>query len=396
MSSSKHSAAGANAGFGYQFERALFWLAQSPSGAAIGIETTDDVAVSLKNGQLVLEQDKHSIRDNAEPYGNRSKDLWNTLSIWLGAIEAKEVAIESTHFFLVTNKVLPDCIAKQIGAAESSEAAAACVAELVKASKEPPETVGPMMERVLRPESRETLTALILRVKLFDGTQAAAGDALRTETLAHLQLPTWCGPTANSILDELSGWLHTSVLDLWRQKKPGWVQRDHFVNQVHAVLDRRKRQITRERAEHLISVPDSKVAQEKGQPFVKQLHLVTDDDAVVDTAIREFIRCYLEKMRLSQEGNVTDDDWKSFEGTLLARWNKIRTRVARIKAGTAEADVGFEILTETTEGHREKLAGSDTEQVYLTSGTYHRLADLLRVGWHPRYEDLMKELLKSP
>ena len=101
-------------------------------------------------------------------------------------------------------------------------------------------------------------------------------------------------------------------------------------------------------------------------------------------------------MRLSQEGNVTDDDWKSFEGALLARWNKIRTRVIRVKAGTADADVGYEILTETTEDHREKLAGSDTEQVYLTSGTYHRLADLLRVGWHPRYEALMHELLKSP
>ena len=58
-----------------------------------------------------------------------------------------------------------------------------------------------------------------------------------------------------------------------------------------------------------------------------------------------------------------------------------------------ETDVGFEIFTDTTEDHREKLAGNDTEQVYLTSGTYHRLADLVRVGWHPRFEELMRELL---
>jgi len=64
-----------------------------------------------------------------------------------------------------------------------------------------------------------------------------------------------------------------------------------------------------------------------------------------------------------------------------------------MRAANAEEDVGFEIFTETTEDHRERLAGSDTDQVYLTSGTYHRLADLLRVGWHPRYEDLMRELL---
>ena len=64
-----------------------------------------------------------------------------------------------------------------------------------------------------------------------------------------------------------------------------------------------------------------------------------------------------------------------------------------MKVGAAESDIGFEIFTETTENHRERLAGTETEQVYLTSGTYHRLADLLRVGWHPRYEALMRELL---
>ena len=64
-----------------------------------------------------------------------------------------------------------------------------------------------------------------------------------------------------------------------------------------------------------------------------------------------------------------------------------------MKGGAEESDIGFEIFTETTENHKERLAGTETEQVYLTSGTYHRLADLLSVGWHPRYEALMRELL---
>jgi hypothetical protein len=231
---------------------------------------------------------------------------------------------------------------------------------------------------------------------LADASQASAGPELRRETIAKLQLPQWCSSTADSIADELLGWLHNTVLALWQHKQPAWVQRDHFVNQLHAIIDRRKRQITRERAENLIPVTDVRVGHEKGRPFVKQLYLVTDDDTLVDTSIREFIRCNIEKMRLSKEGNVTDEDWKAFESVLLARWNKIRSRVIRMKTGTREQDVGFEILTETTEDHREKLAGTATEQVYLTSGTYHRLADLLRVGWHPRYEALMQELLEVP
>jgi len=49
MSLNQHSAAGSNAGFNYQFERALYWLASSPAGSTIGIETDDDVAVRGAN-----------------------------------------------------------------------------------------------------------------------------------------------------------------------------------------------------------------------------------------------------------------------------------------------------------------------------------------------------------
>jgi C-terminal domain 7 of the ABC-three component (ABC-3C) systems len=170
------------------------------------------------------------------------------------------------------------------------------------------------------------------------------------------------------------------------------IGRDSFVNQLFAIIDRRKRQIYRERAENLIPVTVDSVGQERGRPFVKQLYLVTEDDTVVETSIRDYIRCNIEKMRLSREGNITDADWEAFQQALQSRWARIRSRVIRMRSGVAEQDVGFEVFTETTEGHREKLAGTDTEQVYLTSGTYHRLADLLTIGWHPRYEELMKEL----
>lgn len=66
-----------------------------------------------------------------------------------------------------------------------------------------------------------------------------------------------------------------------------------------------------------------------------------------------------------------------------------------MKKSEAEKDIGFEIFSETTEDHREKLAGNDTEQVYLTSGTYHRLADMIRIGWHPRFKEFMSKLMKT-
>ncbi len=393
MTLSRHSAPGPAAGFAYQFERALNWLAQKDAGSCIGVETDDDVAVRNSDSTMVLEQDKHSVRESAQPFDDRSHGLWNTLTTWIEAIDSGHKSVETTSFLMVTNNAVPECIARRIARAESEEEIDACVAELQKVGANPPNHIAKLVQRVLLPKSSGTLRAVIRTIDLSDASDGTASVDLRKQTIGHLQLPEWCSGDCDSVANELLGWLHTEVMSAWQQNQPAWIERNHFVNQLHAIVGRRKREVARERAEFLIPIADEHVGREKGRPFVRQLHLVTDDDAIVDTAIREFIRCNIEKARLSREGDITDRDWSTFEDTLLSRWNKIRSRVIRMKSGTDESDIGFEIFTETTENHKERLAGSETEQVYLTSGTYHRLADLLRVGWHPRYDTLMRELL---
>jgi hypothetical protein len=393
MAPNRHSAPGPAAGFAYQFERALNWLAQKEAGASIGIETADDVEVRNSDSTTVLEQDKHSILELAQPFGDRSKGLWNTLAIWVEAIDSGQKSIESTSFLMVTNKAVPECIARRIARARSVSELDACVAELQIAGVDPPQHIAKVVGRVLSPKSRSTLREVVRRIDLSDASDGTAAADLRKSAIAHLQLPEWGLQVSDSIANELLGWLHNAAMSSWEQSRPAWVLRDHFVNELHAIIGRRKREVARERAEFLIPITDEKVGRERGRPFVRQLHLITDDDTVVDTSIREFIRCNIEKARLSIEGDVTDDDWMAFETALVSRWTKIRSRIMRIKSESAEVDIGFEVFTETTEDHKERLAGSETEQVYLTSGTYHRLADLLIVGWHPRYEALMRELL---
>lgn len=395
MTLDQHSAAGVNAGFTYQFERALYWLAKSPAGAIIGIETHDDVAVVEADGSRLLEQDKHSVRAVAKPFGDRSRDLWNTLATWVEVLDSGEVTADATRFLMVTNKEIPECLARHISCAETDEQVDICIEKMMKAAKKPPRGIATLVNRVLRPDSRAALKNLLKQCELVDASQATAGSELRQTTVAQLQLPKWCFELSDSIVDELKGWLQQNTMVAWQGKKPAWIKRDDFVNQLHAVIDRRKRQIKRERAENLIPVSDDKVGEQKGRPFVKQIFMISDDEELVNNSIREFIRCNSEKMRLSAEGNVTDDDWRAFEMTLQSRWEKIRARVLRMSQATREEDVGFEIFTDTTENHREMLAGSCTEQVYLTAGTYHRLADMIRLGWHPKFKELMAEFGES-
>lgn len=383
-----HSAAGANAGFTYQFDRAMDWLSKSPAGSLVGIETHDDVVLQLPDGTLTLEQDKHSISPDGRPFGDRSKDLWNTLATWLTAIEDSEIDVANSYFLMVTNKTLSPAIASELAAAKEPEDIQACIVRLEAAALNPPQGIAHLTNKVLALASRESLIKLIERIDLADGS---AGPELRGQILSQLQIPEWCRPASDNIANELMGWMHRICMEFWSKNQPAWIERDHFINQLHAAIDQRKRRITRERSENLIEIEDENVGQARGRPFVKQIYLITEDDSVADSAIKDFIRCNIEKTRLSIEGNVTDDDWLAFESTLRSRWQRIRARVIRIPRGTTPQDVGFEIFTETTESHREKLAGLDTEQVYLTAGSYHRLADSLHVGWHPEYEISMAD-----
>jgi hypothetical protein len=394
MSLASHSAPGSNAGFSFQFERALFWLAKSSAGSVVGIETDDDVAIRDADTTQILEQDKHSIRPNSQPFGERSKDLWNTLATWIEAIDSNEVVVGKALFLMVTNKVLEECLAKQIGRAKTEQEIDASIEALKRAGESPPTGIKDLVKRVLRPTSSPNLRRLIERTRLFDGAEETPGENLRSKTIGHLQLPASVVGQADSILNELLGWMHKIALECWQKGQPAWIHRDNFVNQLHAILSQRKRRISRERAAHLLPVGDDRIGKERGSVFVQQLHLITEDGSIVDNAIREFIRCNIEKSRLSAEGNVTDDDWLAFESTLYERWTKIRARISRTQEDNSEEDVGFSVFTDTTESHREKLAGCETDQVYLTSGTYHRMAEEVKVGWHPRFEQLLQDQKK--
>lgn len=395
MSLEKHSAPGPAAGYAFQFERALFWLAQSPAGFAIGIETEDDVAIRHQDGSRTLEQNKHSIQEQVAPFGDRSKDLWNTLSIWVTALESGELESGKTRFLMVTNKTLPDCIGKQISDANTDEKIDECIKALTAAAADPSETIRTFTEKVLAMSSERHLRVIIENCELLDETSGTTGLDLRKATIAELQIPDGFTKNAESIADELLGWVQRQVLGLWQKRQPAWISRDSFVTQFHAALDRRKRQQTRERATNLIPIFDEQLGREKGRDFVKQIYLVTDEDGRIEESIREFIRCNIEKNRLSADGNITDQDWIDFEETLRSRWDKIFSREKRLGRDDPEEDVGFRILTVTTDEHREKLAGVETEQVYLTAGTYHRMAERLAVGWHPRFEELMKQEEKN-
>lgn len=396
MEASKHSAPGQLAGYLFQPERALFWLAKCERGGVVGVETGDDVVLKGADGTKTYEQDKSTISSHRTPLTDRSEELWKTLSIWVEAVKSGEIQIGTARLVIATTAVLPSCLAKDLGKESKTPAEiAACIRQLRSTGAAPSATIASYTATVLGCSDQE-LSAIIERISVIDGSDGSSGQALKDKLLSELHIADHL--PGDAILQSLYGWICDTLMQLWRNGKPGWITFEQFVRQLHQVIRLHERRTFRERARDLVPVSDEDRKSHRTRPFVKQLLLVLreDEEDILISAIDDFIRSVNERNRLSQQGNITREDLKAFDDRLHDRWQLIFKNITRKKsADDGEArERGWQVFSDTLD-HREPLAGEPTEEHYLTRGSYHKLADLIRLGWHPDYKQRMQESDKT-
>lgn len=381
----KHDAPGLLAATELQFLRALDWLARAPVEARVGLETGDDVVVEGSEGRQVSEQDKSSVKLVGHPFTDRSTALWKTLAIWASQAQAGEHS-DATLLLLVTNRPVPECLARRLSDANERSAITSCVEELLQVASDPPEPLA-LSCSVLRTLGRPALGELVRRIHLCDGSELPI-DSQATQVAAQLHFPRTLGDPL-VLLDALLGWLHRTCYVLWSQGKQAWIERSQFDHQYHAIVFQIRRDRTSERAARLIPLDPADLAQSRARSFVRQLLLVDADDSDIDNAIASYLRFGTERLRLIEAGDITETDWDDFFGNLFERWQRIARQHQGLMTREDAKEIGRAILRTTADnGFRADLAGKRTSSEYFTAGGYHRLADDSTIWWHPAYQRL--------
>jgi hypothetical protein len=121
------------------------------------------------------------------------------------------------------------------------------------------------------------------------------------------------------------------------------------------------------------------------RPFVHHLARVEAEEDDLLQAVDHFIQFNIEKHRLASDGEVADSEWEDRGERLRQRWMNIARQTKREFKDHGSAEVGIKILERSTYDHLEPLGGDGCNELYMTSGHYHRLADEDRVWWHPDY-----------
>ena len=359
----------------------------------VGIETTDDVVSHSTDGTLTSEQLKHTLIGR-DPFTDRSRSLWKTLAIWCEALNRGEIKPEATKLHLVTNATVGDGLARRVANAATSEDIEGVRHELLAVARSISGEAAASAAVVLGTDE-QALAWLINCISIVDGSDGTGSD-LDPAISELLNIPS--GLPSAEILQSLLGWIHSTCMENWRAGKPAWLRRAAFKERLLRVLSRYvDRQIV-ERTSAAIPISQEDRERHGERLFLKQIEILQFGDELASEmlleALDDFIRCLSERTRLLEEGYISGVELTDFEDRLFRRW-QLASRVhwGRQKDADMKSpeSCGQQLYNELI-GHREPLAGFQTEQYYLTSGHLHRLADHPpRIGWHPNHKRLLRE-----
>lgn len=353
-------------------------------GMTVGVETLDDVVRYDESGRpALLEQDKTT----EAPITDGSIELWKALRIWAVAIKERQVDPDITELWLVSRSHVSSALARQMGAANTLEAAQTVADDLRKYQMVAAGGVTDLVAEVVSLSS-DALVGLVRAFRLHQA-QSAAGlpcrvqDVLRLNRL-YVDLPD---ATVDAIARALWGHVTESIAAALQDHRPAMLARDQLARIERHELDRHRTHRALEAAFALTATHDD-IHAHMAAMFVQQLRAIDSDEEFLLDAITDVVRCRTDRIRWAQQAEVSRTDLLNFDGNLQARWRAVRLELLPQSGVLGEPAVGRTILGRILQ-HREPLAGHPTEHQYTTSGRYHQLADDVKVWWHPRFPQLV-------
>ncbi|MBB3264076.1 hypothetical protein FHW79_001691 [Azospirillum sp. OGB3] len=336
----------------------------------------------MKDGKVVvLEQDKSSTRTGARLLGDRTRAVWRTLQIWLRHYEAPGGDCCMRYIFFV-NQWVSSPIATLLKQQSAGQIQATDVVQALRkiGSKRSSSKIQEIIDDVLR-RSDDVLLFIVSKIEIVE-----ASDQISERKSIANGLGLNPRADAEDILDGLFGWLTNRMRADWSEGRAGVITRTEILIQSHALQAKQasSRFLPRAAAEIVI---DEKVRQGAlSRNFVEHLGRIEAEDEDVVQAVDHFLKFSIEKHRLVRAGDVPDVEWRNRSARLRERWAGVMRRRRRELAERSKTEIGQTVLADVTYDHRENLDGHACDELYMTSGHYHRLADEDEIWWDPTFQ----------
>jgi hypothetical protein len=346
----------------------------------VSIEKLDDVAIEYDSGTADLEQLKHSL-NSGKTYGDSDKAVWRTLGNWARGYPAAASVPGGLRFFLTTNgaaaagsalKLLgPDRDDDDVNQALTQLSAAASGSTNQDTATDrsdfltmPVQLRRAMLGAVTFLEDMPNLAALSGEI------EEALGYACELEDLPRFR-------------NELEGWWFDRVMSQWTKGVGATIPLAEVEGRISYLRERYKIRSLSIDVEEPVSLEplDDRV-------FIRQIRELNVGSGRLKNAQRDYLKASAQRSKWVREFKVDPTELNAYDASLTERWStKSEILKDELQATATEDDkcqIGRRLLGWA---EQQEVPIRNARAQFLTSGSYHALADALHVGWHPEFTD---------
>jgi len=380
-------------GYFYQSRYALFLLlSRAEADAEMSVERLDDISFGQGDNPVELLQTKHHIKATAS-LSDASTALWKTLRVWSVAFAESRISPGETILTLVTTGRAPrDSAAIKLRPHTTNtrdpENALKILREVASTSES--QTNRPAYDAFRQLSDRQQ-RALVASINLLD----ASPNILDTRDQILKQMRIGTRPQfLETVYERIEGWWFNRLIQhLSSDSRPPILYRE-LLDQINDIQEEFH-------ADNLpidfldAIAPDENKLGQKEKAFIEQLRLVMVSEPLIRKAINDYYRAFQQRSKWVREDLLLVGELEGYEKRLVDEWERL------FESMKEDSVDGADELSLKREGRAlfntiQKLnlnIRPRCDEPYVMRGSFHILANQLRVGWHANFINRLGNLL---
>lgn len=392
---SNHQASEQMLGYLYQVRYALALLLENDnSDCQISIERFDDVAFSNDDIPIQLIQLKHHIQHQGS-LTDASADMWRTLKVWLDAISESPDILNGTNFLIITTATAPIDSAAFLLKNDTNRNPDTAYEKLKLVCSSSTNQAHQGYYASFMGTSEDTIKQLIRQMYIID----CASNVIDVEKdiLKHIRYS--CIPKHQKMIYErLEGWWFKKAIDALCSDTPVFVNQ----NQVRSFIVA----VSQEYADDNlpIDIGDIDDLQESSfsdneKIFHEQLKLICLSNRRMQIALRDYYRAFRQRASWIRNNLLYINELDRYEDRLIDEWEHAFVAMEETLSTTdnatdeAKAREGRQLFSNME--NKDIRIRPKCQEAFIMRGSYHILANQLKIGWHVDFFERLKQLLNA-
>lgn len=393
--SSQFSASEQLVGYLYQIRYALLILLKKIKDEPtleLSIERLDDVAFEREGEPVELLQLKHHINRKAS-LTNSSVDLWKTIRAWSEHIAQTSRKPDEVILTLITTSHASDSSAPGKLRRDEKRNEQEALNELINAAKTSKNETNKLGYEAFLSLSDAQKKLLVSRIYIIDNSPSIRDveDKIVQEIRLLSRFP-------ESLKSRLEGWWFKKSVDHLMSGGSEIIKGIEVQSKIYDLQDELQKNNLPNDFPEIIEMEEEELS-ENERIFIHQLRLIVLGQTRLRIAIGDYYRAFQQRTKWLNEGLLFPNELERYESYLVGEW---RRQFEMLKEDMGDTLPNQERIVQLGKGLFNWMETNNFTPIrsgyidsYLSRGSYHLLANRLKVGWHPDFVERLGHLIEQ-